>query len=243
MTCRIWRNTYLMGGVRLFSRVVSDLDYNRVLGKSPARKRSRLTRAASRFLWFWPRIEDAEGWVISDDGTKWDPHTYLHSHQTLLMEQLLRHTQSSDSLMELGCNCGSDMFQLYSHGYRQLSGVDASGAALKIFEDEYGALFESASINHDLFQRYLLTRPDNSVDFIYSNGATIELVHPSFPIMQEICRVARKGVLLDLSERQQGYPRKYERQMERCGFRMTYTDRESRPQDASHIFVFLTRDR
>jgi SAM-dependent methyltransferase len=130
------------------------------------------------------------------------------------------------------------MAQLYDEGYRNLCGVDASGSALELFANEYPQVFQVADIRHDLFQRYLMNFATNAVDYVYSNGATIELVHPSFPIVSEICRVARSGVLLDLSERNQGYPRDYVAQFRKSGFDLTYSNKAEFPENKSHIFVF-----
>ncbi len=241
MRVRVFKHTYLYGPKVLFTSVIKDEDFNRVLDMKPARPRSLISRVLARTLWFWPRIEDARGWVVSTNGTRWDPEIYLHDHRTKLIEQVLERTSVGHSLMELGCNCGSDMAQLYSYGFRNLMGVDASGTALKLFARQYPNTFDHVHPKHDLFQRYLLKQADKSVDFIYSNGATIELVHPSFPIVAQMCRVARRGILLDLSERQQGYPRDYTAQMQKQGFSLTYTDKPTRPTDKSHIFVFLSR--
>ncbi len=231
----------MFGNLNLFTRVIKDEDINRVLGVRPQRERSLMTKVATRCLWFWPRIEEARGWVVSTRGSRWDPYDYLHSHETKLMKQILKHTQKSDVLMELGCNCGSDRAQLFARSYTHLRGVDASTEALQIFASEYPDVFRAADVEHDLFQRYLLRQSSNSVDYIYSNGATIELVHPSFPVVAQMCRVARKGILLDLSETQQGHPRDYTGQMLRSGFSLSYSDKQDRPSDKSHIFVFHSK--
>ncbi len=235
---KVFRNTRLVAGKTFFRRIVYDADFNRVLGIDPRRKPSSTQRLFAKALWFWPRIEDARGWAAASTGTRWNPEQYLHTHRTLLIDKVLEYTRPTDSLMELGCNCGSDMAQLYGEGYRNLCGVDASQAALDLFSCEYSQVFHVADIRHDLFQRYLMNFATNAVDYVYSNGATIELVHPSFPIVSEICRVARSGVLLDLSERNQGYPRDYVAQFRRSGFDLSYSNKAEFPERNSHIFVF-----
>jgi len=230
-----------MAGLSLFRRVIRNEDFNRVLGVEPFRPRPLGQKLLCKAVWFWPRIEDARGWAEASTGTQWNPEQYLHSHRTKLVEQVLQHTTTDDSLMELGCNCGSDMAQLYDLGYRNLRGVDASGAALDLFGREYPAVFRHCNIQHDLFQRYLMNSGDDEVEFIYSNGATIELVHPSFPVVAEICRVARSGVLLDLSEQSQGYPRDYVGLFRNSGFNLVYSNKPEVPNSKSHIFVFTRR--
>ena len=109
MRLNVFRNTHLHAPKSLFTFVIKDEDFNRVLELPSSRPRSTSSRVLARALWFWPRIEDASGWVVSSSGTRWDPAIYLHSHRTKLIEQVLEYTSSSDALMELGCNCGSDM--------------------------------------------------------------------------------------------------------------------------------------
>lgn len=241
MQWQVFRNTKLVAGKTFFRRIVHDADFNRVLGTDPQRNRSRTQRLLAKAFWFWPRIEDARGWAAASTSTRWNPEQYLHTHRTLLIDKVLEYTRPTDSLMELGCNCGSDMAQLHDEGYRDLCGVDASGSALELFANEYPQVFQVADIRHDLFQRYLMNCATNAVDYVYSNGATIELVHPSFPVVSEICRVARCGVLLDLSEHNQGYPRDYVAQFRKAGLTLVYSNNAEFPENKSHIFVF-TRD-
>jgi SAM-dependent methyltransferase len=226
----------------LFRQTIADEDFNRVLGTSPQRSRRVTQKALGRALWFWPRIEDAKGWAVATTGSAWNPEQYLHTHRTQLVDKILEYVPRDASLMELGCNCGSDMAQLFTEGYRDLRGVDAGRDAISLFAEEYPDTFACADIRHDLFQRYLMHSETDEVDYVYSNGATIELVHPSFPIVAEMCRVARCGVLLDLSERNQGYPRDYVGQFAKHGFALAYTNRDTQPTEKSHIFVFLHGD-
>ena len=241
MQWQVFRNTKLVAGKTFFRRIVHDADFNRVLGTDPQRNRSRTQRLLAKAFWFWPRIEDARGWAAASTSTRWNPEQYLHTHRTLLIDKVLEYTRPTDSLMELGCNCGSDMAQLHDEGYRDLCGVDASGSALELFANEYPQVFQVADIRHDLFQRYLMNCATNAVDYVYSNGATIELVHPSFPVVSEICRVARCGVLLDLSEHNQGYPRDYVAQFRRGGLNLIYSNQAEFPEKKSHILVFTRK--
>ena len=235
---QIFRNTYLYGPLWLFRRVITNRDFDDVLADSENSRRRPLHRVLSRCIWFWPRIDVARGWAQAKEGGSWGPENYLHSHQTRLVAKVLEVVAPESSLLELGCNCGSDMDQLRIAGYRNLRGMDAGGDAIRLFAREHEETFALADVQRDLFQRYLMNTQSASVDYVYSNGATIELVHPSFPVVKEICRITCKGVLLDLSEFGHGYPRDYVGQFKKHGFRLTFTDRELSPHPSSQIFVF-----
>ena len=191
-------------------------------------------------LWFWPRIDSAAGWAESDFGGKWAPEFYDRPEHSRLVSKIIEEVPLVSSLMELGCNRGTDMNFLYLAGYRDFAGVDVSGAGLREFALAYPETWACADIEHDLFQRFLMKQASQSVDFMYSNGATIELVHPCFPIVKEICRVARLGVLLELHLT--GHiPRDYPWQFKRHGFSVRYSSQPEDSIDDSHL-IYFARD-
>lgn len=235
-----WRNTHLQLPLAAFNRVISDEDYESLLAGRNASRRSLSRKVAQRVLWFWPRIDGASGWAEADLDKAWTPAHYERSEHTRLVARIIDEVPISASLMELGCNRGTDMNYLYLVGYRDFKGVDVSSAGLREFARAYPETWACADIQHDLFQRYLINQLSRSVDFIYSNGATIELVHPSFPIVKEICRVARLGVLLELHLT--GHiPRDYLWQFKRHGFSVRYSSQPEDSIDESHL-IYFARD-
>ena len=232
-----WRNTHLQLPLAAFKLVVSNEDYDALLAGRNSSRRSIPRRALQRLLWFWPRIDCASSWAETDPGKVRTSTNYERSEHTRLVSKIIEEVPQAASLMELGCNRGTDMNFLYLAGYRNFKAVDVSGTGLSEFKSAYPDTWACANIQHDLFQRYLINQASQSVDFIYSNGATLELVHPSFPIVQEICRVARLGVLLELHLT--GHiPRDYVWQFRRSGFPLQYS---SQPEDSalwSNLFYF-----
>jgi len=141
-------------------------------------------------------------------------------------------------VLDLGCNCGSDLDILRREGFTQLLGVDAGRAALAIFEERYPETWSTATISHDLFQRYLRKFPSRGVDVIHSHGATIELVHPSFPIVKHLSRIADRSIFLQIEERGHTYPRNYISEFAWRGFRLVYADRFSKQLDEQSLLHF-----
>lgn len=249
---RTFRNTYLMGPKALFRAVVSDADVDAVLGaiapgahtETSRRTAALPTRVARKLhVWFWPYIGDAEPWATASEAGWYAPSTYVIDDPGPLLVRLMDTTTAQDSVLDLGCNSGANLNFLYLAGYRDLFGVDASGQALALFETAFPSTFAQAQVSHDLFQRYLLRRPDKSVDVLHSNGATLELVHPSFPIVAEICRVTRRAVYLDIQERGHAYPRDYIAQFRRHGFELVYCDRPTDLVNGSSVLHFERRTR
>ena len=247
MRLRIARNTYAMGPKWLFTSVVTDRKFDAVLDvlePRPGAPGSRVApprwRRALRRLrpWFWPFIADAEPWASASMDGWYAPSIYVIDEPGPLLVRLLETTPRESSVLDLGCNSGANLNFLREAGFTRLSGVDAGREALRLFAERFPQTYAIASPRHDLFQRHLLRSADRSVDVIHSNGATLELVHPSFPIVAEICRVARDAVFLDIQERGHAYPRRYIEEFRRQGFLLVYCDRPDDLVNGSSILHF-----
>jgi SAM-dependent methyltransferase len=234
LKARIFRNTYLVGPKWLFVVAISNDDYERVLGALEPRAgspRSRLIPSKLRRLrnrlrpWFWPNITDAEIWASASEDGWYAPSRYIIPEPGPLLTRLLATTRPDESVLDMGCNSGANLNFLYQAGFRHLHGVDAGSQALSLFVDRFPETYACAEVKHDLFQRYLLQCPDGMVDVVHSNGATLELVHPSFPIVKQLCRVARRAVMIDIVERGHAYPRDYIAQFRSNDFELVYCDR------------------
>ncbi len=231
---RTFRNTYLRGPIWLFTAVMNDQDFADVLAAMEPRPGSPGSRTAPtpavrirRKLrpWFWPYIADAEPWASASEEGWYAPSGYIIDEPGPLLERLLATTSTEESVLDMGCNSGANLNFLYQAGFRRLYGVDAGGHALALFAETFPDAYACADVNHDLFQHYLLQCPDGMVDVVHSNGATLELVHPSFPIVAQMCRVARRAVMVDIQERGHAYPRDYIAQFRSHGFDLVYCER------------------
>ena len=248
---RTFRNTYLMGPKSLFTAIIDDDDYLEVL-KTPAVDQAQMVgeekvvwnRIRRRLRpWFWPQIADASIWASAFESGWYSPSTYLIEEPGPLLIQLMQRTSTDASILDLGCNSGANLNFLYQSGYRHLAGVDVGRQALKLFASTFPEAFACARPANDLFQHFLLTHDTGAFDVLHSNGATIELVHPSFPIVAEICRVTRDSVYLDICERGHTYPRRYVEQFARHGFVLVHGERASDPVHHSSKLVFQNRSK
>lgn len=234
-----WRNTHLQGPLWLFRSTVKDEDYDSLLKGQSRERRTFRRKLAQRVFWFWPRIDDAAGWAESETGGHWSPTNYLREKPTRPAQRVIDTLATTDTLMELACNSGCDMDFVRRAGFTHLRGVDVSGEALLMFAELFPETWETADVSHDLIQRYLLAQSARSVDTIFSNGAAIELVHPSFPIVREMCRVARTGVILELDQINAGYPRDYVLQFRKEGFVVLWSTEDEDGAMGSHLYHFI----
>ena len=221
--------------------MITDTDYDALLSGDNQSRRSVARRLAQRALWFWPRIDDAAGWAEAEMGGRWSPDLYLRKNPTRPAQRVMEVVPRSETLMELACNSGCDLNFVHQAGFTRIKAVDASGQALMLFQELFPEAWGGAEVSHDLFQRYLLSQPSKSVDTIYSNGRAIELVHPSFPIVREICRIARNNVVLELDPLISGYPRDYVGQFRKRGFNICYSTEALDDAGGSHLYHFTAQ--
>ena len=208
----------------LFDLVIKDRHFAAfVEGRTKRDLPYLFARLLQKSLWFWPRIIDAKPWVEGRTGKRQQPDNFIaldaHSSRALC-DAVERYAASNSApVLDLGCNVGRHLDVLRRRGFTDLTGVDAMAAALERMSTEFPETAKVAKLRHDLFQRFLRLQPDRSFDVLYSHGATIELVHPSFDIVKHMCRVTRNHVVLILNETYlQLYPRFWTYEFARNGF-------------------------
>lgn len=240
----LWRNTYLVSPRLLFNFVISDTDYEDLLeAKRTSCKTSLPNRVMQNLLpWFWPQIVEAKYWAAAAENSRYEPRNYERSEPRPLLKMLLRQVPKEWSILDLGCNMGADLSIMWANGHTNLHGVDAGRRALELFAENYSEIFRDDRVRRDLFQRYLTRQKAHSFDVIYSHGATLELVHPSFPIVREVCRVARRAVYIAIMEEGHSYPRLWIRQFEDQGFRLVMCDRPADLKEELSYLVFYRRN-
>jgi len=124
------------------------------------------------------------------------------------------------SILDMGCNVGRHLNYLHERGYRNLRGVDFSSTAIAEMTTRYPQMRATSTIYEMPFQKFLKSI-DDPVDVAYTRGATFELVHPSFPLIERLCARVRRHVVLALQESGHYYPRCWEYEFARQGFELT----------------------
>jgi SAM-dependent methyltransferase len=180
------------------------------------------------------RNRQLEHWKSQDAG---DPHGYDQyedlgpKHTSALFDEIEKRMPKDAEILDLGCNCCYMLNALKKAGYSRLSGVDICDSAI-----EYGRKkFDLSGIDLSLgsYEKVLpkFVSEGRSFDLVYSGGASIALVHPSFDIVKYICAVSRKYVIM-VDEDSLGlpYPRLWEYEFNRNAFAMV---KYLKPSDGS----------
>ena len=205
----------------LFDYVISEKDYEYFFNIKEEKSFSvkifqKIKRRMEKLFRFWPRIINH----FAEDKVSHENYLEMEDTAKMLIDTIDDYCSTDMKFLDWGCNCGRHINELYNRGYSNLFGVDLSKRAIKVFREVRSNVFRSCSIKNDFFQRYLKRSGEKKFDTIYSHGATIELVHPSFDIIREICRVTKYYIILFINEHEHGFPRFYIWEFKKNGFYM-----------------------
>jgi SAM-dependent methyltransferase len=141
-------------------------------------------------------------------------------------------------ILDLGCNVGRHLNALHRLGYSNLYGIDVQKVAIEHMERVFPEMRAKARIEQGTFQQYSPKVPDRFFEVVFTYGATVELVPPSFPVCQQMARVAGKAVVLVIHESGHAYPRLWEAEFRRANFQLTKALRPVTPGDTNSLLVF-----
>ncbi len=143
------------------------------------------------------------------------------------------------AILDMGCNVGRHLNYLYEKGYKNLHGVDFSRKAIDDMKERYPLMYSNITISEASFKEYLKSAP-YMMDIVYTRGATFELVHPLYPLIKNVCQIAKKYVVMVISETGHAYPRFWEYEFAREGFELMHLRRPASMQAETHRVSLMT---
>lgn len=200
-------------------------DYEKFNSDSQGPLEKSLNKMLQKIFWFWPVLREAEPWRDAQiDGDR-GPQNYINLdtfHSQLLINEIeVRFPDKEKSLLDLGCNVGRYLNYFSAQGYKNITGIDISDAAFAYMDEIYPGLKEKVTTKNTTMQQFLIEAESSSYDCVYTHGATVELIHPSFPLVKEIARIAKNCIVFLISEPGHGYPRFWEYEFARQGYILT----------------------
>lgn len=176
-----------------------------------------VARVGKRIV-FGKRIVEVEArpWrdAISHD---WTLYRRVDGTAQILLDELTRVTSKEDRILDICCNVGRHLNYLANDGYGNLTGFDVMKSAIERAPLEFPSL-QRARLVHASAPEFFNSCPDEAFDWAFTHSATIELMHPSFRIEQEIFRTVSKGAILLLNPSGHKYPRRFDVRFDRAGF-------------------------
>ncbi len=102
----------------------------------------------------------------------------------------------TDTILELGCNCGVNLNHLKNIGYKHLIGVDINEQAIYAMQTIFPETFKLADLYIDTIEKILQSIPTKSIDVVFSI-AVLEHIHPTVieEVSKNIVRIAKRYII------------------------------------------------
>lgn len=154
-----------------------------------------------------------------NDTHSFDKYIEMDESCKILVDEVQdRSENKGDKILDLGCNVGRMLNNLHTRGFYELYGVDVGKTAIAAMPEVFPEMAKSAQVDCCSFEEYFPRVSDKFFDLTYTHGATVELVHPSFIICNELARVTKKYCILGICEGDHTYPRLWTYEFLRNGF-------------------------
>ena len=156
------------------------------------------------------------------------PKSYLEGQQKseYLVNLIKRFGSEDDSILELGCNVGRNLFYLWQSGYKNISGIEINEQALDIMRVSFPDI-NHQSIYNGSFEDVIPEMESKKFDVIFSM-AVLEHIHPkSNFIFKEMVRICKKYLItieIEDSSSARVFPRNYQKIFEKLGCTMVYQE-------------------
>jgi len=140
---------------------------------------------------FWSHVDNQS----KSDGNR--PANYAEKSKSIvsfLNEFWQPHVNSDNSIVELGCNSGANLFYLKELGYSYLGGVEINLHAIATMQEMFPGLKESISVSVGSIKDVLAEKASRSVDVLFTMAVSMHIHPKENLVFKEIARVARQYV-------------------------------------------------
>ena len=201
--------------------------------KLASRRHSRAVTYTNKILTKWgiqplftgTREQLHDYWMMPPEEAN-RPEAYLEGRKKseYLVDLIKRFGSADDSILELGCNVGRNLFCLWGSGYKNISGIEMNEYALQKMRRSLPAI-DQLTFYNGLLEDVLPEIEDKKFDIVFSM-AVLEHVHPSSNfIFKEIGRICRRNIItieIENSSSARVFPRNYKAIFEKLGWVMIF---------------------
>lgn len=162
-------------------------------------------------------------WTSPHDGKNM-PTEYLKCRErsVFLLNLIEKYISKDDKILEIGCNVGRNLNELFCTGFNNLSGIEISKNAIEMMKEAYPEMAGRIEVYNDSVESLIQDFKDNSFDLVFTM-AVLEHIHTDSEfIFSEMVRITKKTLVTVEDERGlswRHFPRNYKRVFEDLGMR------------------------
>ncbi len=118
--------------------------------------------------------------IVNSENNRNNPKLYA-SKSILVLDILnklwIDYISKEDSILELGCNCGTNLNYLYKHGYKKLYGVDINTESIELMKKIYPTFYKNSTIYNNEINSMLISTQNNKYDVVFTMAVLMH-IHP-----------------------------------------------------------------
>ena len=172
-------------------------------------------------------------WRSPQDGSN-KPEDYILGRdgeapkRTGYIVDLIESESSKDeSILEIGCNVGRNLNELYIKGFRNLSAIDISEEALTMLINTYPELASIANLYNTPVEESIIKFRDCEFDVVFTMAVLMHIHPDSEFIFDDMVRITKKRLIVIEDEEcisSRHFPRNYKKVFERLKMTQIFSE-------------------
>ncbi len=208
----------------LFSKIKPKLGnlYKSLILKS-AKVSDGQVKKRDELIQYWSDPWDGSNLASSYAKTKGGPLEASRSRRSKFLKNLLnKYVTSNSNILEIGCNVGRNLNELFSSGFKNLSGIEISKKALELMKHHYPEMVKGSRMYNKPVESVIKDFKDGEFDVVFTM-AVLQHIHPDSEfIFPEMVRTTKKFIITIEDEKQSSwrhFPRNYKKVFETIGMK------------------------
>jgi 2-polyprenyl-3-methyl-5-hydroxy-6-metoxy-1,4-benzoquinol methylase len=162
-------------------------------------------------------------WRSPDDGRNM-PSEYLKGRERrlFLLNLVSKYVVKEDKILEIGCNVGGNLNELFCAGFNDLSGIEISKNAIEVMKTAYPNMAQAIRIYEGPVEDYIRDFEDNFFDAVFTMAVLEHIHRDSEFIFSHMSRIAKR-ILVTIEDEKglswRHFPRNYKKVFEGLGMR------------------------
>ena len=193
--------------------------------------RMQLAKFAATRGWVIPlltvHIDMAERWREANPESDLGYKHYLELDDAAkkLLDQVKARTNTGDSVIDLGCNVGRDLNELWNAGYRSLTGVEIGLAPVRAMREVFPEMAAGARIVNKSMDEAIREFWDAEFKLVYTHGSLISLNAGKQSVFDHMCRITQRWIITVENEWNPVlFPRDFSKVFTDRGMRQVYSE-------------------
>lgn len=113
----------------------------------------------------------------------------------LLLNEIVSRTKPSDQILDLGCNVGRELNDLWGRGYRHLTGVEIGVEPVNAMREVFPDMAMGSRIFNRSMTEAVREFEDNEFQLVFAHGSLVSLSAREQFVFDEMARISKKYIV------------------------------------------------